>query len=336
MVLPSHTAYTAVGGRERMGRAGLQAVLLNRGGRYPRRVLFQELKKAGFDYIVSVESVRERYDVEELSVRFPFVRFILAPEDLSPGELVNLAVSELGGPLFFVLWDNMKFVSGGNAARMAEWFLLFSGNAAARRDRARHDGGNVCKRLCTLPVIQNPHFEVLPTLASPALFKNTVTTRLSIPQREGQCGLYPFDGVGIYDRERFIRLGGFDGAIKNFHWQLTDFGFRARLWGEEISSTQMVRLSYDNEVPQEDNSPEKNYRRFYLKNLAPVFRNGFAHLPWRRFLRYFFRSGEELSVAWNEFSGVRRWISENASRFTCDARTVADHWDEARPEKNRA
>jgi hypothetical protein len=313
-----------------MGTTGLQAVLLNHGGRYPRRALFQELEKTGFDYIISMESSRERYDVEELSSRFPFVRFILAPEDLTPGELVNLAVMELGGPLFFVLWNNMKFIAGGNAGRMAERLVLSPEDAAARREGE----GNVCKRLCTLPVIQNPRFEALPTLASPVLFKNTVTTRLAVPQREGQYGLYPFDGAGIYDRERFIRLGGFDGAIKNFHWQLTDFGFRARLWGEEISSTQMVRLSYDGEVPREDNSPEENYRRFYLKNLAPVFRNGCAHLPLRRFPRYFFRSGEDLSAAWSEFSEVRRWIGENASRFTCDARAVVDNWDGARPGKD--
>jgi hypothetical protein len=303
-------AYTAVGGRERLGSSGLQAVLLNRSGRYPRRALFQELEKTGFDYIISVESTSERYDVEELSVRFPFVRFILIQDDLSPGELINLAAGELGGPLFFVLWNNMKFIAGGSAGRMAE--------------------RNFSRRLCTLPVMQNLRFEALPTLASPALFKNTVTTRLAVPQREGQSGLYPFDGVGIYDRDRFLRLGGFDGALKNFHWQLMDFGFRARLWGEEIASTQLVKLSYDGEVPREDISPEENYRRFYLKNLAPVWRNGIAHLPWRRFLRYFFRSGEDLFTAWGEFSGIRRWVSENASRFTCDARAVADSWDKGK------
>ncbi|MDR2103819.1 MAG: hypothetical protein LBP42_06940, partial [Treponema sp.] len=90
--LPS---YTAVGGALRRASTGLSAILLNRGGRYPRRTLFQELEKTGFDYIISLEGPQERYDVEELSGRFPFVRFILLKENLSPGEQINLAVSEL-------------------------------------------------------------------------------------------------------------------------------------------------------------------------------------------------------------------------------------------------
>jgi hypothetical protein len=66
-----------VGGSERGGSTGLSAVLLNRGGRYPRRTLFQELEKSGFDYIISMEGPQERYDIEELASRFPSVRFIL-------------------------------------------------------------------------------------------------------------------------------------------------------------------------------------------------------------------------------------------------------------------
>jgi hypothetical protein len=136
--------------------------------------------------------------------------------------------------------------------------------------------------------------------------------------------------VGVYDRERFIRLGGFDGTLKNTHWQFMDFGFRAWLWGEEIRSTQMVKISYDGEVPAADNTAEASYRRFYLKNLAPVFRGDYAHLPLRRFPGYFFRSGEDLFAAWEDFSAGRRWVSLNRYRWRNDARTITDRWDELR------
>jgi hypothetical protein len=314
-------AYTAVGGTERLASTGLQAVLLNRSGRYSRRTLFQELEKVGFDYIISIESSRERYDVEELSGRFPFVRFILVPEGLSWGEQINLAVSETGGSLFFVLWNDLNVVSG-SAARMAERLCL------GQEEIRKNGGSSSFKRLCTFPVIQNIRFETLPTLISPVLFKNTVNTSFSVPQREGQAGLYPFDGVGIYDRERFIRLGGFDGSIGNFHWQLMDFGFRSRLWGEEIASTHLVKLSYDGELPPEDHSPDESYRRFYLKNLAPVFRNDCAHLPLRRFPGFFFGSGLDLFAAWDDFAAARRWVHTNRYRFTRDIKAVMDNWDE--------
>jgi hypothetical protein len=316
-------SYTAVGGTERGGSTGLSAILLNRGGRYPRRTLFQELEKIGFDYIISMEGPQERYDLEELSGRFPFVRFILLKEEISPGEQINLGVSELSSPLFFVLWNDLRILHSGGALKMAE--RLFR----SPEELVKGGQGGMNKRLCTVPVIQNAQFETLPTLAAPVYHRGIIKTFLIPPEREGMPSLYPFDGVGVYDRDRFVELGGFDGALKNTHWQLMDFGFRAHLWGEEIRSTQLIRLSYNGEVPPENSTAEASYRRFYLKNLAPVFRGDAAHLPLRRFPGYLFRSGGDPFAAWSEFSKGRGWVYANRSRFRCDAQTITGNWDNA-------
>jgi hypothetical protein len=313
-----------VGGTERGASTGLSAILLNRGGRYPRRTLFQELEKIGFDYIISMEGPREHYDLEDLSGRFPFVRFILLKETISPGEQINLAVSEITSPLFFVLWNDLRILHSGGAAKMADR-LFFS-----RDEFRRGDSKSLNKRLCTVPMIQNAHFETLPTLAAPVFFRHTVKTLLFPPEGEGSPSLYPFDGIGIYDRDRFVRLGGFDGTLKNTHWQLMDFGFRAYLWGEEIRSTQLIRLSYNGQVPIENDTTEESYRWFYLKNLAPVFRGDTAHLPWRRFFGYLFRSGRDLFAAWSDFNLGRRWVYANRFRFRGDAETVTDLWENPR------
>ncbi|GHT77217.1 hypothetical protein FACS1894130_00830 [Spirochaetia bacterium] len=313
-------SYTAVGGTERAASTGLSAILLTRGGRYPRRTLFQELEKSGFDYIIAIEGPQERYDLEELSGRFPFVRFILLKEAISPGEQINLAVSELSGPLFFVLWNDLRILHSGGAARMAE--RLF---CSAEELKAGNKGPN--KRLCTVPVIQNSHFETLPTLIAPAIFRGTVKPVLFSSTKEGAPTLYPFDGVGLYDRDRFVKMGGFDSTLKNTHWQLMDFGFRSHLWGEEIQATQLVRLSYNGEAPPHDSTAEESYRRFYLKNLAPVFRGDNAHLPIRRFFSYLFRSGGDPFQAWAEFAEARRWVKTNCYRFRCDAKALTGLWD---------
>jgi hypothetical protein len=312
-------SYTAVGGSERAASTGLSAILLNRGSRYPRRTLFQELEKAGFDYIVSMEGPQERYDVEELSLRFPSVRFILLKAALTPGEQINLAVSELSSHLFFVLWNDLRILHSGGAARMAE--RLF---CAPEELKAGSPGPY--KRLCTVPLIQNSHFEALPTLIAPAFYKGAVKTLPFAVQREGTASLYPFDGVGIYDRDRFVRLGGFDGALKSQYWQLMDFGFRAHLWGEEIRSSPLIRLSYNGEAPSEDSTAEESYRRFYLRNLAPVFRGDHAHIPLRRFFTYLFRSGGDPFSAWAEFAEGRRWVWSSRYRFRRDARALTDLW----------
>ncbi|MDR1029379.1 MAG: hypothetical protein LBL76_00740 [Treponema sp.] len=319
--LPS---YTAVGGTERGASTGLSAVLLGRGGgRYPRRTRFQELEKIGFDYIISMEGPQERYDVEELSGLFPQVRFILLKEAVSLGEQINLAASELSSSLFFVLRNDLRILHSGGASRMEERLRL------GMEELNKEDGQkSLYKRLCTVPLIQNSHFETLPTLIAPAVFHSSVKPLFFAPAKEGQSSLYPFDGVGIYDRSRFIRLGGFDRTLKSAHWQLMDFGFRAYLWGEQISATQLIRLSYDGETPPEDSTADESYRRFYLKNLAPVFRGDSASIPLRCFPGYFWRSGKDLLAAWNDFSQGRQWVKTNRYRFRSDARAITELWED--------
>ena len=319
--------YTAVGGTERKASTGLSAVILDRGGRYPRSGLFEELAKAGFDYIISMEGNVTRYDVEELSGAFPFVRFILLKEPVSPGEEINLAAAELSSPLFFVLWNDVKIMRSGGADRMAERLTSLAG-AQSQSGEAK----SPYKRLCTVPLIQDGRSETIPTLIAPAVISvkgrdNSTTTIRLVPRREGLRSLYPFDGIGIYDRQRFIRLGGFDPAIKSFHWQLMDFGFRSNLWGEEIAATQLVKIAYEGAVPQEDSSTGKGYKRFFLKNIAPVFRGDYAHIPLRRFPAYFRKTESGFFNAWHEFTAARKWVETNRYRFSSDAKSIVERWE---------
>jgi len=305
-------AYTAVGGNERRASTGLSAVILNRGGRYPRYTFFEELEKLGFDYVLSIESSAANYDLESLSSGFPFVRFILPQGQINRGEEINLAASELSSPLFFVLWNDLKFLRSGGAGRMAE--RLFAGAQGEK---------NIYKRLCTTPLIQNARSETMPTLIVPAFVhekkaEKVIRTLPFIPRKEGQLTLYPFDGIGIYDRERFIRLSGFDPYIKNFYWQLMDFGFRSSLWGEEIASTALIKLSYEGLVPEDDSTVDEGFLRFFLKNLTPVFKGDYAHVPLRRFPGYLKMRGG-LLAAWDEFFSARAWVKTNRFRFSSDA-----------------
>jgi hypothetical protein len=107
-----------------------------------------------------------------------------------------------------------------------------------------------------------------------------------------------------------------------------DFGFRCHLWGEEIFSTQLIRISYDGEIPPEDNTAEKSYRRFYLKNLALIFRGDSAYLPLRHFPDYFWRTRGNFFAVWKEFSIARKWVKSNRYRFKNDARSITELWDD--------
>jgi len=315
------THYTAVGGKERSGSKGISAVVLNRCGP-PRRSIFLDLEKAGFDNVLSIESCSPHYDIEELTGRFPFVRFILPENQINLGEQINLAASEIESPLFFVMHSDMKIIAGGTAGRMAERLSISS---EENDENTEKKGG--FKRLCTVPLIMNSNYEVLPTLIAPVTQRKKIRTHFMEPHSEGDLTLYPFDGIGIYDRQRFISTGGFDITIDHAYWQLMDFGFRSFLWGEEIAINLHYKLSYDGELPREDLSLKDCYKRFYLKNLAPVFKNDYAHLPLYRFPGFSFKSGEDISFAWEEFKKVRTWIKINKFRWKCDARGVTNRWD---------
>jgi hypothetical protein len=111
-----------------------------------------------------------------------------------------------------------------------------------------------------------------------------------------------------------------------------DFGFRAHLWGEDIRSTQFVRLSYNGEIPRTDSTADESYRRFYLKNLAPVFRGDGAEIPMRRFFPYFVRSGKDPFLAWADFAEARSWVKTSRYRFRKDARSLIELWETPFPE----
>ncbi|MDR1445402.1 MAG: hypothetical protein LBI90_00760 [Treponema sp.] len=300
-------AYTAVGGMESVSSTGLSAVLLNRSMGQPRKNLFQELEKAGFDYVLSMEVNTGRYDVEDLSTRFPFVRFIIFKEEVNLGKQINLAALELKGSHFFVFWNDQRLLSGGGAGGITD-------KLSERED------------ICTVPVLLNSAFETLPTLISPENLGRKFQIIRSAPPEGGSASLFPFDWVGIYNRDHFIKLGGFDGGINNPYWQLMDFGFRSWLWGEEIRMTQGIKLSYEGAIPVDDVTRDEYYRRFYLKNLAPVFRFDNAHLPIRRFPSCLMLNPGHPLQAWHDYTEGRRWVSVNHYRFSTDAQTLIGKW----------
>lgn len=303
--LPS---YTVIGKGERAGHTGITAVLLNRGGRYLRRSIFQDLEKAGFDFVLSVETGQDSYDMEELVLRYPFVQFLILKDSLSLGERINIAALEVKTPLFFVLWNDVRFIQSGGAARISDRLLQNN-------------------QLCTVPVVQNTHYEPLPTLMIPALYRGTIQTVPLVPVKEGSLSIYPFDGVGIYHTEKFSQLTGYDPTITSPYWQLLDFGFRAYLWGEKITASQLVKVVFDGPLTPQDTSMHPDYRRFYLKNIAPVFRGDTAHLPWRRCIPYLFKSGEGLKQAWKQFCQGRDWVELYKYRFQMDAQQLTELWE---------
>lgn len=286
----------------------LTVILLNRGGRYYRSAVFQNLENAGFTSIISVEMANEPYDIESLSARFPSVKFLLPLEKVTIGEMINTAAAEIESDYFFVVWNDMKITPASLPARVLQ----------------RQTASDL---FCMAPVLSSQRMEALPVQMVPALKGNSFDIEPMLCYRDGSRTAYPFDFTGIYNRTRFISLGGFDHSIRNAYWQNLDLGFRAHLWGESIEIATGFRILYDSDIPKEDITPDSSYFSFYLKNLAPVLRAHEAFLPWSRFYTYATHSGRNILSALRVFLHARRWISINRNRFVHDAATMTARWE---------
>ena len=307
--------YTVIGGikgRNCPERIPVSVVLLNRGSRLYRTQLLADLERVGFESILSIESGQEPPDVESLSGRFPQVRFLFLKEEITAGERINLGIRESCGPYVFVLWNDQRL---STAALSSRFFERLSEQDA----------------LCVAPFFSVREGDPAPTQLAPAFDRSSLRVLSFVPLKDGEKTLFPFDGCGIYSRERFIQTGGYDPAIPDPWWQKMDFGFRAWLWGEEIRMAQALRMGYEGNPPLEDTTPGASYGRFHLKNLAVRVREDGGMLPLSAFLPYLVRAARNPFPAVAEFRAVREWVRLNRFRFRCDARSVVDLWEPLNP-----
>jgi hypothetical protein len=303
--------YTVIGGtRSRGAREGfpVSVLLLNRGPRIYRSSLLQDLTHIGFESIISMETGSDSPEIESLATRFPNVRFISFQETVSIGDRLNVGMRESVAPYVFVLWNDMRLATSTLSSRFFE--------KVAELDAA-----------CLVPTIADTQSVVIPSIVHPAMARQNLRMVPLTPVKDGEKTVFPFDWSGIYSREKFMLLGGFDWTIRNPYWQRLDFGLRAWLWGEELRYAQALRLRYESAPPADDVSPDLDYGRFWLKNLAPVFRGDSAVLPGVKYFSYLAKARRGPLSALEEFRAARTWINTTAFRFKQDASRLVDLWD---------
>lgn len=280
-------------------------LVMNRGGRLARPDLLRELLTQDFGDILWMEGPEPSYDTESVSRDFPEVRFLLLKAPLSPGERINIGMEEAQSRLLLCLWSDMR---------------VLSLPVSLREEQERRE------ILCFCPVLKNAARESIPGCQVPSLRGGRLTLIPSMP-RAGQAEtLFPFDFCGIYHKEKFLRLGGFDYRIGSPYWQKIDFGFRAHLWGESIRWTDSAGLLLPQSLPTEDTTPDGGYKLFFLKNLAVRFRRDTGRLPYRRLPEYMLRSDTGPVAAVKEFREARAWVRMNKFRYRTDARALLRNW----------
>ncbi len=249
------------------------------------------------------------WDIEARSRQFPDVRFVLLKQEAPIGEWINLAMQETRSPLVMVLWSNIRFAVEAFTPELLQ-------SLAAEQ------------AVCVVPRMQTERGDAVPTVHMPVFIRRRPRI-IPLPEvRDRMMCLYPYDYCGVYARERFLRVGGFDPQVANPYWQKLDFGFRCFLWGERIvlrtaSAVHALRPARDRghharrglqaHLPQEPGG-RRAPRKAACCPGAGSPPTCSAPTPAR-------------SPRGASSRRRTRWVEANRVRFRREARTLADLWE---------
>ncbi|MBQ3670361.1 MAG: hypothetical protein II921_02645 [Treponema sp.] len=300
---------TILGGKEKSPniKMNVAAVVLNASWSDYRANIIDSLVICGFREIISVETAAENYNLEDFSRRYPFVKFVFPLEKCTDGDLINIAAAECDSDYFIVLRDSLKFATNLLTPTLFQQITEE-------------------KPFCVTPRLLGPKNLSFPIVFSPDVEKSLLKIEATSVVSDGESNLYPFDFLALYDRTKFIDLGGFDYTLTSSYWQNLDLAFRAWLWGEKIVLSTAFSLVYEKKIPEIDSSPCQASNRFYLKNLLPRFETDHAFIPASSFFVFSLRSSCGVFESVNQFREARLWTEKNKYRFKRDALYLVENW----------
>ncbi|MCQ2591997.1 MAG: hypothetical protein MJ188_04370 [Treponema sp.] len=302
---------TLVGGRknESPDALNISVILLNHSGSHFKLHVFENLLACNFQSIISIENDVTNFSIDEVSRRFPAIKFVIPLEKATDGEMINLAMSEITSDYVLVLRDDLYIPSGFILSNLAE----------------RLTAENV---YCVVPRLMDKNKNGLSTHFSPGAEKSHFVIDSSFVVKDGVRTLYPSNYIALYNRKKFIKLGGFDYTIKSPYWQNLDLAIRSWLFGEETKLTTMLQFSYLEDAPVEDKTINMDYLKYYLKNEMPVYKNEGAFIKSSAFFNFYRHSCCGYIEARRQFNQAKNWIEKNKSEYKMDLQTLIQTWDQ--------
>lgn len=301
---------TVLGGAEdeRHVQMPVSCIILNRSGNQYRNFIFDTLIGHGFEKIICIESGDSSKNLDELSLQFPSVKFLIPHEEVTPGDMLNLGIAECSSPYALVVQDDL-------CTQDFQFSVSLAHKLAERNS------------FCVCPRLFSSTLQVLPVNFLPNVKKSEFALDSSLTMASGTKTFYAGDWAGFYNREKFMQLGGADYTITSPYWQKLDLFFRSWLWGENTCIDTSFSLTYSGSLPEENQTIDHSYLRFYLKNLLPVFKTDHAEIPLSSFFSFKSRSSCSFKDAISLFSDARNWTLKNMYRFKMDAVQLIEHWE---------
>lgn len=253
------------------------------------------------------------HSIEDLSKKYPTVKFVVPQEECTIGALINTAVSLVTTTHFLLLKDIIHVSQNILPPNIAANFI--------KQDL-----------FCIAPRLLDTNGEGVIINNFPESTKGRFRISSASFVCDGLPVIYPVDFIGLYSRQKFIQLGGYDTNIKSVYWQNVDLGTRAWLWGEEIRVTTQITLSYNRDKETDDVTRDYGYLYYYLKNVLPVFRDDHGCVKGSSFLNYKLATHCGWFEAKDLFNEARRWVTLNQYRYKCDIRGLVETWGKKKRE----
>ena len=299
-----------LGGRVRNNDFALNisVILLNSRGSQFKIHLFENLIACKFKSIVSIEKDGSSFNLEDISKKFPEIKFIIPVEKTNDGDLINLAMSEIDSEYALVIRDTINIPSSVILPNLAETLTKN-------------------KTYCIVPRLFDERKSSLPCNFSPRIEKTHFVVDSSTAVNDGMKTLFPYDYIALYNREKFIQLGGYDWTINSSYWQIMDLAIRSWLWGEETKITSLLQFSYTEDYPVLDKSVTIDYLRYYLKNEVPILKMETGYIKKSSFFVFKMKSSCGLFEARRQFQCARQWVESNKYKFKMDLQTLIESWN---------
>ena len=211
---------------------------------------------SGTRWALHVMMHEEQGRIPELRAMYPEVTFIVFSNPPSLGAQINAMADECYTTYFFITRSDLRIINFDDTG------------AVKLLKRSDHPA-------IATPLLTNKLDETLPSIQAPMLRAGRIDPVPFFPDGTLLPTLYPFQGLGCYERALFQRLRGYDEQIKSDYYQCLDLGIRCWLFGYPVVNLPSLSFHFFNrQSVVEDRSDQVGIQRCHTKALCVRQING--------------------------------------------------------------
>lgn len=210
--------------------------------------------------IIVVDDASSDDSVNHVAKNFPKVKIIINERNLGFGKTANRGVEESNGELVALLNSDVS-PRKDSVTAVSSYF---------------NDNDVFAVGLCDLSHEKN---RIIKRGRGGAKFKQGFVEHHAIPIKKGET-FWVSGGSGVFDKEKFLELGGFDPVFAPFYWEDIDLSFRAWRRGYKCLFEPKAQVNHFHEK----GAIKKSKSPFFIKITS--YRNQFLFV-WKNVDDYF-------------------------------------------------